>query len=305
MTNTSAISHPDDEHDNTKMENHLSASIQQSPSTQTPTKPSATLSASKSLLPSSASKAKTHALLGALSQHSKSSCKKPGLSEQDTNESMLKTPVTLSSVDRQDAKTVSSLGKETVTDDTGKNDGKKYCSSAQKSLGSSSDSFGSLEELRKELIASVMKELSLENDSQLSLSTVSERTDSSEVHEVFKNSGLKVRGIDVENLLDADGNKLSIYNLFKARFQQPEYGKAKITNTEVVQVVDRFLQQTMNTTGRQFIANDENDYRKNAYDLSKDKNFSRFRELWEFNTKKQASRAVEATPMSTIQDFDF
>ena len=288
------------------MEIQVVSQQQIQPSTTTPMKDHETTSASKSMLSCSSSKVKTNALLGALLHHSKSSCKKQGVSEQDTNDSIQKGSASLASETKPDNKSVSSLVKPSVKENLPQQpDSKKYCSSAQKSLGSSSDSFGSLEELRKELISSVMKALSMDNDSELSLSSISGQTDSTEVHEVFRNGRLNVRGIDLENMLDAEGKTFSVYDLFKARFQQPEYGKAKITNTDVVKIVDGLFQQATTATGLQFIAQNECDYRKHGYDLSKDKNFCRFKELWERNEKRQVPEPNEPTGATTIQDFDF
>lgn len=252
------------------------------------------------IMPGSSSKAKANALLGALSQYSSSACKKQSLSEQNTNDSEQKQFSSSTTREEDAPREVRSVCKQSVVSD--KQSLPKAPTSLQKSLTSSSDSFGSLEELRRELIASVMKELSMDNDSELSLSVLSEQTDSSEVHEVFKNSGLKIRGIDVDNLKHADGRQMSVYELFKARFQQPEYGKAKIDNKDVVQIVDRFLQQSLTFAGRQFIEHDTSDYRKNAYDLNSDKNFARFKELCE----QAGKRTVPNTPAESpgIKDFD-
>lgn len=269
--------------------------------------PTPNLSASKENLstlglsiPSSSAKAKASALLGALSQYSTSACKKQSMSEQNTNDSEQKQFSRSSTREEEAPREVRSVCKQSVVSD--KQSVSKVPSSLQKSLTSSSDSFGSLEELRRELIASVMKELSMDNQSEVSLSVISEQTDSSEVHEVFKNSGLKIRGIDVDNLKHADGKPMSVYELFKARFQQPEYGKAKIDNKDVVQIVDRFLQQSLTFAGKQFIENDTSDYRKNAYDLNSDKNFARFKELCQQAGKRPTTCAPTETP--GIKDFD-
>jgi hypothetical protein len=256
-------------------------------------------STGKSIVSCSSSKSKANALLGVLAQYSKSSCKKAQISQQDTAGSLQKD--TSFDGEANEPETIKSLvaQKESNQIQT------KFSASAQKSsgssLGDSSNSFGSLDELRKELIASVMKELSLDMETS---SVISEQTDSSETHEVFKNSGLKIRGIDLDVLEDADGNKISIYNLFKARFQQPEYGKARIDNREVVQVVDNLLQKTLTASGRNFIQYDSSDYRKDSYDLAKDKNFANFQEFWQHAPRRQAAPKQPAKA-EMIQDFDF
>lgn len=248
-------------------------------------------------IPGSSSKAKASAFLGALSQYSTSACKKQSLSDQQTNDSEHKH--SSSSAKRDELpREVRSVCKQSDLSD--KQSLPKPPASLQKSMTSSTDSFGSLEELRRELIASVMKELSLENDSEISQSVLSEQTDSSEVHEVFKNSGLKIRGIDVDSLQHADGRQMSVYELFKARFQQPEYGKPKIDNKDVVELVDRFLQQGPTAAGRQFVLHDNSDYRKNAYDLTKDPHFERFRLFCQQQLSKQTAVAQTAA----IGDFD-
>jgi hypothetical protein len=256
-------------------------------------------STEKSMISCASSKSKANALLGALAQYSKSSCKKHHISEQDTAGSLQKDMCFEDEPNQPE--TIKSL----VTQKEPANIQVKFSASAQKSssssLGDSSNSFGSLDELRKELIASVMKELSLDMETS---SVLSEQTDSSETHEVFKNSALKIRGIDLDNLEDADGKKISIYNLFKARFQQPEYGKARISNQEVVQVVDNLLQKTLTASGRNFIQFDSSDYRKDSYDLAKDKNFTNFQEYWQHAPRRQAAPKQPAK-QETIQDFDF
>lgn len=161
---------------------------------------------------------------------------------------------------------------------------------------SSSDSFGSLgslAELGREIFNSVMRKMDKESDPGQDLSSISGQTDSSEVHSVFKNSGLKIRGIDVDNLTTKDGKKLDIYHLFKARFQLYDTGKTKISNSDVVGTVHMLTGRPYDQTAANFIREgDRADYRKNMYDPKKDANYTKFQELW-----SQVNKTRQNQPM--------
>lgn len=166
-------------------------------------------------------------------------------------------------------------------------------------MDSSSDSFcslGSLAELGREIMDSLIKKMD-KSDTEQDASSISEQTESSEVHSVYKNSGLKVRGIDVDNLVTKDGKKFDIYHLFKARYQLYDTGKTKISNSDVVGAVNMLTGKQLNKEAINFLREGDNaDYRKNTYDAKNDSNYTKFQELWkQVNQTKQNQPVLPPT----------
>ena len=160
------------------------------------------------------------------------------------------------------------------------------CQSQAKSTADSWDSFGSLEELRQELIQSVYKNLKFDS-AKAESDVASDYTDNTEVHDVFRDSGLKVRGIDVDNLLTKDGRHFNIYHLYKARFQLWDSGRDRIENEEVVKFVHQAIDPSKPGDDAMHFLFCGTDYRKNAFNPSADPNAKKFKELWENTSGRQ------------------
>jgi hypothetical protein len=74
-------------------------------------------------------------------------------------------------------------------------------------------SIGSLMEFKDEIIKTFKKSVK-----DCESETSSTLTDNTEYYSVYENSDLRVRGIDVDNLVDHKGKKFGMHDLFKARF---------------------------------------------------------------------------------------
>lgn len=130
---------------------------------------------------------------------------------------------------------------------------------------------GSLMEIKDEIIKSI--KLSKEKSSISS----SECSEGSEYHSVFENSELRVRGIDVDNLVDHKGGKIGIFDLFKARFQQNSDGVKSIENKDVVRLIQRFMGKVDEESARRFLNKDVDWKKKEAVDGS---NWRTFYNYW-------------------------
>jgi len=160
----------------------------------------------------------------------------------------------------------------------------------EQDLDLSDGSWGSLAEMRREMILSIYKNITMESDAMES--TASDQTDSSEVYSVFKNSGLKIRGIDLDNMVTKDGKKFNMYQLYKARFQQLNPGN--IRNDEVINFVNMLTGEGMTDSARRFVY-DPTDYRRDGYKAEKDPNFKDFEQLWKQTNKPRVQTIQSPT----------
>ena len=177
------------------------------------------------------------------------------------------------------------------------------------SLSSSSNSFGSLEDLRRELLNSIYKNMKQDN-STLTKSQTTEQTENTDYHSVFHNSGLRIRGIDVDNMQTQDGKELNIYQLFKARYQLFEQKGANIRNEDVVMAVNTWLQKPMSYSAQKFLKFDHTDYRPQGYKPTDDKNFQRFNQIWAQNKLQtlgscQPREQTQPQPVSNQINADY
>lgn len=165
---------------------------------------------------------------------------------------------------------------------------------------------GSLAKLRQELLDSVYKNICMSNETPVS-SNPSDQTDSEEVYSIFKNSGLKIRGIDLDNLVTKNGQKFDFYQLFKARFQMYDTGKARIDNHEVVQLVRQILGKELTDSARKFMCCDNSDYRKGAFKPERDSNYKEFANVWREHKDLQDKRPkakILPPSLQNIQNFE-
>lgn len=139
--------------------------------------------------------------------------------------------------------------------------------------GSFSDiSIGSLLEFKDEILNSIKNKY---NNPSV---TSSEGTENTEYYSVYGNSELRVRGIDVDNLVDKRGHKFGIYDLFKARFQQHSEGKQSIENRDVVRLLGKIMNISDRKSARSFLCKEEEDFKKGQE--PQDTNWRTFYQHW-------------------------